>query len=306
MVDIEDWLSANNESALKVALKSAERTEKQLEEHVKILTEWMTTQPHLPEKPSGNFLVNMLLMNKFSIEKCKQRIDMFYTVRTLLPEIYEKMDSRMMVQTANELYFFPLPKRTAGEDRIYIAKIVENCTENWDFDRWMGYASNILGFRMDEDILTTNIVIDDVNKIKLSELLKITPIHLKKAVMILEKVYSNRIKQWHFVNCPSYAYNLLALFKSLIKPKLASRIFIHEDCSKLGDIVPLEILPKEYGGSELSLFELNELWKKKLATNASRFDTLAKLKTYENLRPSPLVNDEIFGFHGNFRKLEMD
>lgn len=36
------------------------------------------------------------------------------------------------------------------------------------------------------------------------------------------------------------------------------------------------------------------------------FDHLEKLKVNEDLRPNKLENDEILGFYGNFKKLNLD
>lgn len=37
-----------------------------------------------------------------------------------------------------------------------------------------------------------------------------------------------------------------------------------------------------------------------------RFDKLATMKTNESLRPGKPVNDEVLGFYGNFKKLQVD
>nr|XP_023012070.1 uncharacterized protein LOC111502277 [Leptinotarsa decemlineata] len=304
MVDLENWLKADREAALKVALDSLGRTKKELVEYVGILKDWLKSQPHLPELPGEHQLMNIVLLNKFSIEICKERIDMHYTMRTLVPEIYGIMDSKNTLKYADILYFLPLPKRTIEEERITFVKVID--TSNNDFYSWMGYCFNVLEVRINEDICTTDIIISDMQKMSFTQFAKITPIHVKKFVTILEKVYSSRIKQFHFVNCPPFAYRILNLLKSLVKIKLASRLFFHEDCSIIKEIIPVQSLPKDFGGLELSLFELNELWKKKLIEFGNRFDSLSQMKTNEKLRPSPLVNDEILGFHGNFKKLEMD
>ncbi|KAG5883902.1 hypothetical protein JTB14_037186 [Gonioctena quinquepunctata] len=306
MSQIDNWLDQGDKTVLKKALDGFGKTEKQLDEDVRTLREWLKTQQHLPEISSDNHIINTLLINKFSIENCKQRLDMFYTIRTLLPEIYGKVDSKAMIEIADLIYFFPLPKRTPEGDRINIVRMTDCDIESFDLYGWMGYCYNIFEFKFQHDLCTSEVVVNDLKELKFGHVLKVTPIHLKKIVMILEKVYNNRVKQFHFLNCPSFVSNLLNMLRSLMKPKLAARIHVHQDASSIGKIIPLETLPSDYGGSELSLFELNELWKEKLAKYGDRFDALLKMKTNEKLRPTPLINDEVLGFHGNFKKLEMD
>lgn len=48
------------------------------------------------------------------------------------------------------------------------------------------------------------------------------------------------------------------------------------------------------------------LWQRKLEEYQDRFDKLDSMKVKENLRPVPLKNDDILGFHGNFKKLDVD
>lgn len=48
------------------------------------------------------------------------------------------------------------------------------------------------------------------------------------------------------------------------------------------------------------------MWKAKLIEYYPRFDQLATMRVKEELRPNPLNNDEILGYYGNFKKLDVD
>lgn len=83
-------------------------------------------------------------------------------------------------------------------------------------------------------------------------------------------------------------------------------------------------IPQDYGGSGPSLREMHgnkyllNLTKQNTYINISDmllekfqkyqtlFDTLDQLRVDESLRPSPLENDETLGYHGNFKKLNVD
>lgn len=49
-----------------------------------------------------------------------------------------------------------------------------------------------------------------------------------------------------------------------------------------------------------------ELWIKKMEEHKPLFDRLISLKVDESKRPTKLVNDEVLGFYGNFKKLDID
>lgn len=80
----------------------------------------------------------------------------------------------------------------------------------------------------------------------------------------------------------------------------------HSDYESLQKIFGKEILPKDFGGTACSLNELVDLQKKKFEEYREFFDNIDKLKSNEKLRPGKAINDEFFGFQGNFKQLSVD
>ncbi|KAG5883901.1 hypothetical protein JTB14_037185 [Gonioctena quinquepunctata] len=304
MAETDNW-TEGNETNLKKSLDLYGRTEKQLDEDVRTIKEWLKTQPHLPDISNDIYIINILIQTKFSIEISKQRIDILCTIRTLLPEIHERSGFNSLMEVSNVLYFFPLRKKTQEGQVINILKSLDCNPDQINPYPCIAYCLKTFEWRMQGDICCPEILIGDLQNTKLANVVKFTPVHLKK-ILMHEKSFSNTLKQIHFINCPSYAFNILNILKSLMKPKLASRVFIHADDSIMKKLVPLEALPRDYGGSELSLSELNELWKERVGKYKDRFNILAKMKTNEKLRSAALISDDILGIHGHFRKLELD
>ncbi|RZC41748.1 hypothetical protein BDFB_011703 [Asbolus verrucosus] len=79
-----------------------------------------------------------------------------------------------------------------------------------------------------------------------------------------------------------------------------------ENLKTLQELVGKEILPVDYGGEEKSLEELNNLMKLKYLEYEEWFDRQEARRVDESLRPAKLQNDDIFGFYGNFKKLDVD
>jgi hypothetical protein len=185
------------------------------------------------------------------------------------------------------------------------------------------HCLNIYEVRLHEDRLKGDIIVFDMSTFTFADLAGLNPVLLAKQAVSFEvscqnsqfshynsdnrqKVYSMRVKQIYIVNGPSYVAQLLALLKAVVNPKIFNRIEVCRDESVLKNLMPRDDLPKDYGGDGPSLEELNEMVRQKLAQYQDRFDQLDKLKVDENLRPKKLNNDEVLGFHGNFKKLNVD
>ncbi|RZB40419.1 CRAL TRIO domain containing protein, partial [Asbolus verrucosus] len=120
------------------------------------------------------------------------------------------------------------------------------------------------------------------------------------------KVYSIPMKGIYIINSHPFVHKILSIVKAFVEPKLFQRIHVCEDTRLLNENFSKKMLPKDYGGEEKSCEELRELMKAKLVEYKNRFDQLDRIRVDESLRPEKLENDEILGFYGNFKKLNVD
>lgn len=59
---------------------------------IEALRSWIDKSPHLKSRKDDQFLIAFLRGCKFSLEKAKQKLDLFYTVRTHAPELIKNRD----------------------------------------------------------------------------------------------------------------------------------------------------------------------------------------------------------------------
>ncbi|XP_063917452.1 uncharacterized protein LOC135133118 [Zophobas morio] len=300
-----------SEDVKKNVYETFERNEQMVEDDVHIIKTWMKTQPHLPELMEDVKNKNFLNLNKFSIEKTKEKIDMYYTIRSVIPELFELCNPKLKItdNLFNNTYLFTFLKQLNGAHRVYFSKQKKENSVNLleMYNVWF----SIFEIRLQEDFMVNDYIIVDLDNYSLGDMKRMNPAVVSKFLAIYKKVYALRLEKIVLLNCPSYVSILSALMKAVMKPKLLERIEFHKDAEVFKKIICKEELPKENGGEGPSLEEYNgrNFYKKckiyadasammqtKLSQYQDRFDQLDKLRVNENLRPQKLDNDEILGF----------
>ncbi|XP_023013369.1 retinol-binding protein pinta [Leptinotarsa decemlineata] len=292
---------------LEKGLKQYNKTENDLKQDIQIIKKWVESQPHLPEVPDDNMLTCFLMINQFSIENTKERIDMYYSMRSLFPDFFDNKHplSPHMLKLMDTVYFLSLPKATEEGYRVNVFKIPQE-NSLYDLIDFWAHTYNIADVRFREDCMYGDIIVYDLKNTKMAHLTQATPTLIKQIATLFQKVFNTNVVQQHFINCPSFVEPLISFAVQLVNSKIDKRFHFHKDVKSLLEFIPAHVLPSDLGGTEKSLQELNEKWKKKFAEYKDVFEKLAKLRVNEKLRPTRLVNDDVLGFYGNFKKLEVD
>ncbi|KAJ3640660.1 hypothetical protein Zmor_027208 [Zophobas morio] len=298
-----------DDATVEQVLKKFNRTKKSLDEDVTTIEKWLQQQPHLLVPLDRRSILNFLILNKTSVEKSKQKIDNYYTIRTHMREIYEEMNPELphMKETRQILYFVPHPQ-LLDHRRVFLSKVRDQgLVQNLDPYNALRCAMNIHEMRLREDVLYGEIFIVDCSDFPLSYFLKVTPKYLVYNVMtIYKKIYSLRLHALYFINFPSFGEKLITTMKTIIKPKIFERIHVLSDSKILKQVFSEDFLPEDFGGRGASLEKLQETLENEFKEHQEFFDDLENFKVDEALRPEKLRNDELLGFYGNFRRLDID
>jgi hypothetical protein len=75
-----------------LAAKELNESPDRLASDLKALKEWIRQSPHLRVRMDDQFLVAFLRGCKYSLEKAKQKFDLYYTVRSFMPEVMMNRD----------------------------------------------------------------------------------------------------------------------------------------------------------------------------------------------------------------------
>ncbi|XP_066146023.1 retinol-binding protein pinta-like [Euwallacea fornicatus] len=303
------YFDKNEEQYYEKVFEEFEKKKIDLDVSIALLKKWVESQRHLPEVPDTNALIYFLTVSKFSVEKAKVRIDMYYTIRGLMPEIFtvHPLSPEMKFQT-EITYCFPLPKLTEKNERIiYMGFNRSHGPDEFSHERFFIQLTHMMELLTHKDKNNNMHVIFDCDGVKIGHIPKFSPLVIKKFVVYFQKVYSYRIASAHIVNSNPFAETMMNnVILPLLPSKVQQRVVIDQGTTNILLEFGQSILPTDIGGKESSRDKINEMLMKCFEEMKLRFDTIQHMTTDESLRASELKNDEILGYYGTFKQIDVD
>ncbi|EDV98110.1 alpha-tocopherol transfer protein [Drosophila grimshawi] len=295
-----------------IAATELNEVEQRLPQDLQALRDWLAKQPHLKARQDAQFLVAFLRGCKFSLEKAKSKLDHYYTIRTMMPEVFGQnyMDDRSIAFCRTGTYVrLPKPLGVDGP-RIQLTDYSKLDPKVFQMIDLFRFETLVMGRQITEDdnsVISGYVEILDLSKWNLSMVAQLDFSLIKKMGVFAEKAAPMRMKGVHLVNCPKEAVAVLNLARSLMPNKLQDRFYVHKNIEQLSKIIPREYLPEEYGGSNGRIADIIvEMERQMLSYNDYLKDEM-NYGVNEQLRPGKhLTPDTLFGIEGSFRKLDID
>ncbi|XP_050353390.1 alpha-tocopherol transfer protein-like [Nymphalis io] len=276
------------------------------------IKEWLRKEPHLPNEWEDNPLMTFLRGSSFSLEKCKRKLDMYFTMRAACPEFFTNRDASspaLKEILKNKLQGPALPGVTPKGRRVTICRGLYPTLDSQQITDTLKLALMIGDVRLVEEVVGVagDIYVLDGAVLGPSLLARLSPSIIKKFMICVQEAYPVKLKEVHIINTSPVVERFVNLVKPFLKEKIRKRIFIHKEVKDLYKYVPQEMLPKEYGGQCGTMDELQERWTQKLIEYRDWFKLQDALIANESLRPGKPTNyDELFGIDGSFRQLAID
>ncbi|ALC44043.1 CG33514 [Drosophila busckii] len=293
------------------AVKYLNEVPERIEADLEALKTWIVQQPHLNPRTDDQFLIAFLRGCKYSLEKAKSKIDTFYMLRTKYPEMFNPTDVdngklREILRLGPIVY---LPKLYNGA-RLGIFRLGPVPADKYAIHEVMQVGQVMQEITLLEDdyaIINGIILIMDMKGATAGHLFQMTPGLAKKMTTYNEEALPIRPKAQHFVNTIPGFETIFNMIKPMMSKKQQERLFIHGKMESLIEQIPLEYLPKEYGGENGSIEESVAEWEKKFDSYREYIKANANYGTDESLRPGKAIDfDSLYGTEGSFRKLNVD
>ncbi|XP_029166220.1 retinol-binding protein pinta-like [Nylanderia fulva] len=260
--------SEQKEYAAKVLNESDEDRENAISE----IKRWIQ-ESDLRARTDDFTILRFLRVCKFNIEKTKTKMQNYQMQRAKLPEWYANRDPlQPKLQELLDLGIcLPLRKLDDQGRLVIIVRLVHD-PHIITVAEAVKVSSVVVDLVLRDSIeasLYGFVVIIDLGDATLRHVAQLTPSVVMNVIHAWQGCYPVRIQLLNYINVPGYAKLFLELTKYFLNKKLRERFHFYSrqtahECFK---DMPVNILPVEYGGTDGTIQDLIEYWKKVIEEN---------------------------------------
>lgn len=213
---------------------------------------------------SDPFLLRFLRARDFNIDLALKLLVNYHKWRDECPEISADVRPAPVIGLLHSGYHCALKSRDQSGSRVLIYRIGQ-----WDTKQFSAYQV----FRV--SLITSELIVQetetqrnglkaifDLQGWRFAHAFQITPTIAKRIAAVLTDSYPLKVRGIHLLNEPMIFHTVFALIRPFLSDKIKQRIYMHGSNYResLGQHIPLDILPHEYGGQEASVDEICREW----------------------------------------------
>ncbi|GAB1870036.1 Alpha-tocopherol transfer protein [Camponotus japonicus] len=270
-------------STLKLTTEQKEYAAKVLNEHdenretaIVEIKRWIQ-ENDLRARTDDLFILRFLRACKFNLEKTKAKMQNYQMQRAKIPEWYGNRDPlQPKLQELLDLGIcLPLRKLDNEGRMIILARLLHN-PDIFTLADALKASSMSLDLALRDSVeasLYGLVIIIDLQYATLRHVAQVRPSILMNMVHAWQGCYPIRIRLLNYVNTPESAKLILMFTRYFLNDKLKQRLHIYtpKTTHECFTNIPANILPVEYGGTDGTIQELTEYWKKTLEENRDWF-----------------------------------
>ncbi|KAM3959038.1 uncharacterized protein ACR2FA_006879 [Aphomia sociella] len=286
---------------------------KRLKEDLQHIKDWLAKQPHIRARTDDQWLTLFLRGCKFSLERVKQKLDLYYTIRTAVPEFFRlKHTDTLFNEIFNMGIMIILPKPPGPASPlvgIFRPGLYDpNKYDMMDIIAVSNAIQKIVIVDNDNGAVAGFQSIMDLEGATMAHFLQMSPHKIKKMTVFSQDAAPVRMKGFHYLNTPTGFETIFNTMKGFLNEKNRNRLHVHnKNYEELYKFIPKDVLPAEYGGNGGTIAEILDYWRKKIQDYSSWLEEDEKFGVDESKRPGkPKTAEDLFGIEGSFRQLEFD
>ncbi|XP_045490790.1 alpha-tocopherol transfer protein-like [Colias croceus] len=284
-----------------------------LQSDIQHIKDWLSKQPHLRARTDDQFIVSFLRGCKFSLERTKEKIDLYYSLRTMAPELFSvhAKDARFKEIMSQGSYII-LPKTCASDKtRITLIRPGRYDANKYSIIDILSAANNLEKIILVDDdagLINGRRTIVDLEGVTMAHFVQMSPSNMKKMIVLGQDATPMRMKGAHYINLPNGFDVVFNAMRSLLNEKNRNRLLVHnKNYEEMYKYIPKEALPAEYGGNAGTIDEILDYWMKKTDEFSSWLEEDLQYGSDESKRPGkPKTAADYFGVDGSFRQLDFD
>ncbi|XP_020288423.1 alpha-tocopherol transfer protein-like [Pseudomyrmex gracilis] len=230
------------------------------------LQNWAKAQdlPKIAEEQLALFLHSCY----YNLEDTKQCMNVYYRMRTTVPEFFKDRDPRLkeFQHSLKTLEFAMLPKSDPHGNRIIFHRLSDTRPQQYMFnDSIKAFLMSIDADLYSEGCSPGYIFLFDMQGSRIGHLSRLSLSSISKFFEYLQEGMPIRLKAIHVVNAVWFMDKLLALIKPFMKREVYEMIHVHSgEVSDVYPYIPPECLPNDLGGELDCVANFHEEHSKKL------------------------------------------
>ncbi|XP_036140015.1 retinol-binding protein pinta [Monomorium pharaonis] len=272
-----DWQEMTSEDK-KYAAENLNETDEIRENAVAEIRHWIKENDDFPAQIDDFLILRFLRVCKFDLEKTKARIRNHYKQQSDLPEWFIIKDPfQPEVQDILNLgIILPLRKRDSQGRCIFLMRVTVHDPERHKIQDLMKTCNLVIGTTVKQYPIISIygcVLLIDVSNPTIRHVIQSKPYDLMNMIHSAQNCYPMRYQKIILFNVPTLFNIIVKIMRSFMTQKMKSRFHVYSDALDCFKDIPADILPVEYGGTDGTLQELIEYWKKNVEKN---FDWLTK------------------------------
>ncbi|XP_024880547.1 retinol-binding protein pinta-like, partial [Temnothorax curvispinosus] len=219
------------------------------------------------------FILRFLRVCKFNLEKTKMRIQNYYKLQSTLPEWFKNRDPfRPELQELLDLGIC-LPLRKPDSQGRLVVIIRSNLHDPRRYQISDIFKMSLIAMEVAIKYYPAAsvygcVMLIDVANPTLQHIFQLQPYILMNIVHSWQSCYPMRFQKINIFNVPTFFNVVVNILKSFMTEKIKNRFHTYshslDDCFK---DISAEILPIEYDGTDGTIQELKDYWKKLIEEN---------------------------------------